>query len=301
MNSHHSATSGAAWQVALGALCISLAAPLVKSTAVAPETAAVFRMFFGALALAGVLCCAPEWRRGWRTGWSSSALIALFFTLDLWFWHRSIHWLGPGLATLLANFQVFLLPLVAGWLYGERPKPAFYLGLALAALGLLLLFGLNWQQFSGLNRWGIGYGLLTALAYSAYLLSLRHYQSKGQAPSAAARLFQVCVWSALMLALIDLPRWSSYAQISSPDWLRLIALGVLCQVMGWLFITRGLPGLSAAVAGLLLLLQPSLSLTWDHFWFGLALSHSQMAGVVICLLGIYCGSALGKRPVPKRR
>ena len=36
----------------------------------------------------------------------------VFFSLDLWFWHRSIIYIGPGLSTLLANFQVFILMLV---------------------------------------------------------------------------------------------------------------------------------------------------------------------------------------------
>jgi hypothetical protein len=37
----------------------------------------------------------------------------------------------------------------------------------------------------------------------------------------------------------------------------------MSQTMGWLLITHSLPRIPAAVAGLLLLLQPSLFFVWD--------------------------------------
>lgn len=281
---------GATGSLALGALFISLAAPIVKATQVDPNIAAVFRMFFGAAALLLLMLMTPRWRAGWRQGWLSSALIAFFFALDLWFWHRSIHWIGPGLATLLANFQVFLLPIAGFLLQNERPGPRFIGGLSLAAVGLCLLFGLSWSEFSSINRWGVIYGLLTALAYAAYILSLRYFQSKANAPSAAARLFQVCVWCAALLALSTWDIRAEYFSISGQDWLLLLALGVVCQVFGWLLITRGLPGVVAAIAGLLLLLQPALSLSWDFLFFDLALGLWQLLGVALALAGIYIGS-----------
>ncbi|MCG8465256.1 MAG: DMT family transporter [Xanthomonadales bacterium] len=289
-HSQSSFTLGATSSLALGALFISLAAPIVKATQVDPNIAAVFRMFFGALALLLLMLGQSRWRSGWQHGWSSSALIAFFFALDLWFWHRSIHWIGPGLATLLANFQVFLLPIAGFVLQSERPGPRFIGGLTLAALGLSLLFGLSWSEFSSINRWGVIYGLLTAMAYSAYILSLRYFQSKPNAPAAAARLFQVCVWCAALLALSTWDIRQEYLTISTQDWLLLAALGVVCQVFGWLLITRGLPGVAAAIAGLLLLLQPALSLGWDFLFFGLSLGMWQLLGVVLALLGIYIGS-----------
>ncbi|GAB4201149.1 MAG: DMT family transporter [Wenzhouxiangellaceae bacterium] len=289
----------ALWWVAAGAALISLAAPLVKGTSVEPTLAAICRMWFGSLTLGLLLLINPEWRRGWRRGWGASALIALFFALDLWFWHRSIHWLSPGLATLLANFQVFLLPLLGRVIYAEKPAPRFFIGLLLAAGGLWLLFGHNWQQFTGLNRWGVVYGVLTAVAYAAYTLTLRHAQSGGQAPAASARLFQVSLLCTILLVIDGWIEGLDFFAIHGSDWLRLIALGVLCQVFGWILIARGLPGVAAAIAGLLLLLQPSLSLVWDFLFFGLQLSTLQIIGVLLALAGIYFGTRV-RRPRPAR-
>lgn len=282
-------------QVATGAMFISFAAPIVKQVVVGPTVSAFYRMLFGALGLLLLLALNGRWRHGWRHGWGASGVIAFFFALDLWFWHRSVIWLGPGLATLLANFQVFILPLGAWLLSGECAGGRFYSALALAAAGLWLMFGLDWQAFTAENRLGIAFGLLTAAAYAAYILSLQAAQRQPGAPATVARLFQVTVLTTLLIGLSAGLEGHTLAVPAAGDWALLVAYGLLCQVLGWLLITRGLPALPAAVAGLLLLLQPSLSMVWDVLFFSLTLGPWQWAGVVLALGGIYLGSARGRR------
>ena len=95
--------------VTAGAVMISFAAVFVRLADVAPTTSAFYRMLFGAIALLALIGVQPHLHRGFARGWAGSALIAAFFTADMWFWHRSILFIGPGLSTLLANFQVFVL------------------------------------------------------------------------------------------------------------------------------------------------------------------------------------------------
>ncbi|MCC6439696.1 MAG: EamA family transporter, partial [Rhodanobacteraceae bacterium] len=103
-----------------GAALISTTSILVKLAHVGPTVSAFYRMFLGgAILLVGLLV----WRR-WRRvraahlGWM--LIPAFAFAVDLMMWHRSILHVGPGLATLLGNFQVFVMAL-AGWLiYRER-------------------------------------------------------------------------------------------------------------------------------------------------------------------------------------
>ena len=45
----------------------------------------------------------------------------MFFAIDMMLWNRSIVDVGAGLATVLANIQVVLVPLVAWALLSERP------------------------------------------------------------------------------------------------------------------------------------------------------------------------------------
>ena len=60
-------------------------------------------------------------------------------------------------------------------------------------------------------------------------------------------------------------------------------------MLGWLAITRGMPGLPASLVGLLLLLQPTLSMIWDAALFGLRLEVLQLVGAFLALAGIYLG------------
>ena len=96
----------------------------------------------------------------------------LFFTLDLWFWHRSIHYIGPGLATRLANFQVFFLTLVGIALFQEKPTWRFIAAVPLAFLGLCMIVGLDFGELALEYRIGLVFGLLTALCDAGYSVSL---------------------------------------------------------------------------------------------------------------------------------
>lgn len=285
--------------VAIGAILISLSAPFVKAAAVSPSTSGFYRMAFGAVGLAVLLLVVPAWRKqlrqGWLRGWSGSLLIALCFTFDLWFWHRSIHWIGPGLSTLLANFQVFLMTFAGVALFAERPGWRFFSGLVLAVFGLWLLLVQQWPDFNAQQRLGVWFAFLTAISYSAYMLTLRHSQTGQRALNVVVRLFQVSLCTAVMLAAVNIVEGQSFGIPDQRSLLLLIAYGLLCQVGGWLLITRGLPGIAAGLAGLLLLLQPSLSVAWDMLFFELTLNGWQWFGLVLALAGIYFGSLRGLR------
>lgn len=278
-----------ATRVLAGAIMISFAAVFVRLSDVAPTTSGFYRMAFGSVVWVMLLVAIPAMRQGWQKHWASSGLIAAFFCLDIWFWHQSIFYIGPGLSTLLANFQVFVLSLVGVFFLKERLHWRFGLGVGLAMGGLWLLFGREWGSLSPDARLGVWLGLMTACAYSLYLLSLRGYQMKHTGMRPEARLMQVTVLCGLMLGLINVMEGHGFGIPSISTWLSLIALGLFCQVLGWLLITQSLPFLPAALVGLLLLIQPAASVGWDVWFFSLDLSWGKLTGAVLALIGIYLG------------
>jgi threonine/homoserine efflux transporter RhtA len=70
----------------------------------------------------------------------------------------------------------------------------------------------------------------------------------------------------------------------------LVGLGLMCQTLGWFLIGHSLPKIPAAVAGLVLLLQPSLSFVWDVLFFNRETSAMAWTGVVLALCAIYIGT-----------
>lgn len=283
---HH---SGSIALVTAGAVMISFAAVFVRLADVAPTTSGFYRMLFGSIGLLVLIGVQPRLHRGFGDGWLGSALIAAFFTADMWFWHRSILFIGPGLSTLLANFQVFVLAAIGVFWFRERVGARFAAAIALAAGGLWLLFGQEWNALPPEYRAGVILGLLTALAYSGYILSLRGLQIRQPHTRVEARLAQVTILTGVMLGAINLVEGHGFAIPDTQSLLALIALGIVCQVLGWLAITRGMPGLPASLVGLLLLLQPTLSMIWDAAFFGLTLEVLQLVGALLALAGIYLG------------
>lgn len=174
-------------------------------------------------------------------------LAAIFFALDLYTWHRSIAHVGPGLATILGNFEVFLVPVVGVILFGEQLNPRLILSVPLAVAGLFMIVGIHWEPLSLDYRIGIYYGLSTAVFYTGFLIVLPRLQSHPSKPSAALSLMVVSFSTALYLALEIIRAGESFAIPDLQSGLSLVALVLMCQTMGWLLITRSLPRIPAAI------------------------------------------------------
>ena len=286
-------------QMIVGACAISTTSIFVKYAHVGPTMSGFYRMAFGGLMLLAWLLATRQWRplRGSDLGWLLVPGAA--FAIDLVMWHRSILYVGPGLATLLGNFQVFLMAL-AGWLwYREKLGWPFLAGVALAFLGLYLLVGLDWGAFDGRYRLGVVLGIVTGVAYAVYMLSTRHAQRAGHVRLEPAQL--LCVSTLISAAILGVIAWGEGESFAIPDlqsWSALLGLGFFGQVLGWVLLTRAMPQLPASLIGLLLLLQPALSFVFDVILFARPTRAMDWIGVALSLVGIFVGSW---RPGARRR
>lgn len=273
-----------------GAALISFTPVFTTLVSVPPTTSAFWRVLIGGVTL--VLWIAVS-RRRWRLDAGVVAALvaaAVCFALDLWFWHRSILYVGPGLATLLANFQVFGMTLAGLLFLGQRPSAAQLLAIPLALAGLALIVGIDWGALPDQYRRGVVFGLLTALCYTGYLLAMRRTQTRADAGVPIPELAVMSLCTAALLGGAALADGSSLAVTRLEDVGWLLAYGVLCHVLGWLLITSSLSQVSAALVGLSLLLQPLLSFIWDILFFGRSVSLSEAAGASLALGAIYLGA-----------
>jgi drug/metabolite transporter (DMT)-like permease len=210
--------------------------------------------------------------------------------MDLWFWHRSIGYVGPGLATLLGNFQVFFMMLAGAVLLHQRPHVRQLIAVPLAMGGLTLIVGLDWATLPADYRLGIVFGLLTAVTYAGYLLSLRAVRARSAHRSAAREVAVVSLATAVLLGTAAATEGASLAIPTLADAGWLLSYGILSHCIGWLLIAAALPRVSATEAGLALLLQPTLSFVWDVLFFARAVTLIEWIGAVIVLGAIYLGS-----------
>ncbi len=274
----------------LGAALISLSPVWVKLVSVSPTTSGVYRTLFGGVALAAYLVLRRRRLRLPRVVWIMLLAASVFFALDLWLWHRSINYIGPGLSTLLANFQVFFMMLAGIVLYRQAPKPIQVVAVPLALLGLGLIVGFDWSELPPDYRLGVLFGLLTAVAYAGYLLTMR--AARADAVDSLP-LREVAIMSLSVAAMLALSAFFEGASLAIPTmadagWL--LAYGLLSHCLGMVLIASSLPQVSTTEAGLALLLQPSLSFVWDVLFFARAVSTTELAGAVIALIAIYLGA-----------
>ncbi|HEV8695719.1 MAG TPA: EamA family transporter, partial [Lysobacter sp.] len=267
MTLHYARGSLAA--MALGAALISTSAVFVKWVGIGPTASAFWRMGLAAVFLLAWIA-KPSVRAGWfLDGLMPSprvlgllGIAALFFAVDLWMWHRSILYVGVGLATLLGNFQVFALAGYGALVLGERGGWRLWTGLLLALFGLALLLAPGWEGFDARFRIGIAFGLGTAMAYGGFLIAFRAVQAQRAHVSNEAMLWWICVFSAALLLAMTLVGGEPMQPQGARDWSALLAYALIAQVFGWLVIGRVMPKLPAGVLGLCLLLQPLLSYVW---------------------------------------
>lgn len=285
----------AAWFVAAGAVCISFAAPLVTAVDVGASASAFYRMLFGSAILFGWVLIRAEDRANWRRGWLASLIAGVVFAADLWLWHRSINWVGPGIATLLANLQVLVLAMVGWLLLRESAGWRLWAGIVAALVGLWLLVGVGWSGLTDDFRSGVWFGLATAVAYASYVLVLRHSQQAAVPLSPVLRLFQVTLCCGVVLFAVTVLEGDSLVIPTVVDGVYLVLLGLLAQVFGWVLISRGLPHLAASLIGLLILLQPALAFVWDLLFFDLNVTALQLFGFGLALAGIYAGSVANRQ------
>ena len=255
-----------------------------------PTASAFYRALFGGAALAVWLVLFRRARRPARRAWLPLVGAAVFFALDLWFWHRSILLIGPGLSTLLANLQVFFMIAAGIVLFRERPRAIQVAAAPLAMLGLALILGGDWFGLEAGFRAGVVLGLLTAMSYAGYLLSMRHARRDAREALPAVEVAVVSLFVATLLGLASAAEGSSLAIPSVPDLGWLLAYGVLAHALGLMAIASSLTEVTAAETGIALLLQPALSLVWDVLLFGRELAGIEIAGVAMTLVAIYLGA-----------
>ena len=285
----------------VGALVIAFSAILVAKADVTPTAAALWRCVY-ALPVLGAVAFYEDRRYGrrpWRDRWLALPA-GLFFAADLIAWHHAIEDVGAGLATVLGNLQVVVVPFLALAILGEQVPRKILFALPLVCVGVLLVSGaLESGAYGADPSRGVLFGILTGLTYAAFLLLQRQFSRDLRRPGGP--LFDTTLVAALgaLVASPILGEGGLAPAWPSAGWL--ITLAVTSQALGWLLITTSLPRLPAALTSLLLTIQPIGSVLLGAVLLGQEPSVLQLAGVACILGGLVSLAVRPRRAVHQRR
>src|SRR6266566_6824875 len=280
-----------------GAVAISFSGILFRVAHVSPSTGAVFRCLYAVPPL-WLLAKLEDRRYGPRPlkqrvlAWIAGGV----FAVDLVAWHQGIEEVGAGLATVLGNLQVVLVGLLAWAILRERPPGRSLAAIPIALVGVILISGAFEHGAYGRNPGlGVAYGILTAIAYSGFLLVLREGNRDLRRP--AGPLFDATLVCALGVIPIGLV-WGNLDW--TPGWKAqgyLLLLALSSQALGWLLISITLPRLPAALTSVLLTFQPVLSVLFAWAILSESPSALQLGGVALIVCGLLIVSAGRRRKV----
>ncbi|MDB2544631.1 DMT family transporter [Woeseiaceae bacterium] len=274
----------------IGAFMISFSPVFVSLVDVSPTTSGFYRVFFGGLVLTIVIIASRRRFVFTRSIWMTLIFSALFFTADLWFWHRSILYIGPGLSTLIANMQVFFMMAAGIILFKQRPTITQLFAIPIAVLGLVVIVGIDWNGLDSDYQLGIIFGFLTAISYTGYMLFMRQAQINSVYKLPIREIAVMSILVSLFLALAAVIEGESLVISTSNDLLLLLAYGICSHAAGLILIASSLTKVRTAEVGIVLLLQPSLSFIWDILFFNRSIILIESLGVLMVLFAIYLGS-----------
>lgn len=238
--------------------------------------------------------------------------------IDFTAWNYSIFFVGAGIASVLLNLQVIILPLLAFFIDRERIPRSYWLVLPVMAVGIVAVGGVFDMLMPGYEAaagpaevWGIPTavlgtvaGLVSGICYGTYLYTSRKATvvnpGKYVQPIFIVTIFQGIAPIIWMLirgegfnltqgVLIDgeLPTVNPEAMAGDPidamNWVNMIMLAVLGQFIAWAFVQIGSSNMDATLSGGLLLLSPVSTIFIAAVIYAEIPTVLQVVGVVLVL------------------
>src|SRR5699024_8713436 len=214
--------------------------------------------------------------------------------VDYSFYNTSIGLIGPGLATVLINIQIVILPLIAWLLEGVRPMRQLAAIVPLMLLGVALAAG----AFGGaqIHAFGVVAGLLAGAAYATYLAIIRRSAPKTLRPAPFTVLSIVCVTSGLTAGSAALISGRLDVPTQAVDWLWLLALAFVGQVVVYLCFNIAMTGLNEVTSSTLMLTGPIFAILLGMLLFAEIPSVWQLLGCVLIIAGAWWAATARRRP-----
>jgi drug/metabolite transporter (DMT)-like permease len=272
-------------------LCLSVSSTFVRLTGAPATTVAFLRCALALLVLAPLAVW--EWRRRGplsRGACVGSAVAGLFLGLDFTLWTTSILDVGAGVATVLINVQVLVLPLLCRIGDGTPIARRFLACAPLMLAGLAVAGGVLGAPADVANPVrGTVFALVAGVAYAGYLYLNRRSGVRGE-PHVVVPVALATAAATLPSMVTGLATGDLQLDLPLTSWAWLGGLALLGQVAPWLLIGTASPRLSPAVVASLLLLQPILALGFGRVVLAETPTAVQLVGCAAVVVAVALAS-----------
>ncbi len=289
-----------------GAFAIGFAPIFVRASEVGPVSTAVWRVVLAVPVLWLIAAFAPADRpasvpgdvpptppvpAGRWGGWEMMLVAGLFFAGDLAVWHWSIRFTSVANSTLLANLAPIFVVLYPWVVYGQRAGRRFLLAMTVSMAGMALLIGRDFR-LEGRALLGDALGVVTAVFYAGYLLSIKSL--RGRFPTTTV-MSRTALLTALALLPIAAVSGEAFWPRTAHGWAMVVGLALVSHVGGQTLITFSLAKLPAAVASVTLLIQPVAAALFAALLLHEPVVWMQAVGMALVLAGVFVARQEGTR------
>jgi drug/metabolite transporter (DMT)-like permease len=265
----------------IGILCISFSPIFVKLAGVSPIGSAFYRVFVAWVCL--VPFCIFKNKLGVQKKQLLISIAAgMVFALDIAVWNISLLKISATVSTLIANLAPVWVGLMSLLFFRKKSGLLFWIGTLIAIAGMVVLVGYQHILHMELNA-GILLAVLASFFYATYIMITKNIMA---GIDVFTFMFYSMLSASVFLLLINGYMHNDIIHLSLKVWLCFIAMGLICQLTGWLTINYSLRYLESTKVSIALLSQTVFAGLLAAFLLDERLGFNEIIGSVIVLAGI---------------
>jgi drug/metabolite transporter (DMT)-like permease len=273
-------------------IAISWSAIFIRWAPMPGPASAFYRLVFASI----LLCPYVAITRGRTLRFSTRSLLlaaagGVFFAADLSLYSTSVLNSSAANATVLANNTPIAVGLLSWIFMGNRPKAAFWIGLGIALSGSVLIVGADMIRHA---NFGVA-DLLAVVASGCFGVYLLVTEKLREDFDTVTLLAVSLAASTLALLVFNVAAGVSMGIPSRRAWVALLALALVCQLLGYFSLTYALGHLSAGITSVTLLVQCPLTALLAYWILSEPLTEAQVAGGILVLAGVWLVNRFSRR------
>jgi drug/metabolite transporter (DMT)-like permease len=263
MNSQHYRTDLTALAIAI--VAVSSSGPMIAACAAPALAIAFWRCFIGATVTAPFAWLKNQeiWRNLTKRDFLGAALAGFFLGLHFAAWIPSLRYTSIAASTAIVATQVVWAALIAHALGVKAPGKEWF-GIAISLIGVIMLTGID-VSLNPTALIGDLLALLGAMFAAAYMTVGQRVRKNIPTSVYTTLVYAAAAAVLLVFVLVSDSPLSGYA---ARDWILILGLTAIAQLLGHTLMNMALRSLSATTISLAILLEMPGAVLIAWFWPG---------------------------------